>query len=195
MHLSHSFLKCDNTIFCTQCGGTSSGNFVPWMDTPCVPNVGNRKELMPNTFHVINRRLARGRCPYLDKWKSGLHKGIIWPPIEVHLVEGDDRCHTKCTCNLCRDTADNPHTDSSSFLLSQQELDGLNAGDWTELAALYNVHVPLSVNQPLGPLAATAVDHADAATIMQRYLAITYHTASHMASPQLQNPESDSFAL
>ena len=40
-----------------------------------------------------------------------------------------------------------PHTDTSSFLLSQQEADRLNSGDWAELAALYNVYAPLSVGR------------------------------------------------
>lgn len=95
MDRSHSLLRCDNTIFGTQRGGASSGNAVRWMGKPCVPDCPNRKELMPSNFNIIDRRLTRGRCPYRGGWKSGLDHRIIWPPVEVHLVEGDDRCHSK----------------------------------------------------------------------------------------------------
>ena len=40
----------------------------------------------------------------------------------------------------------------------------LNAGDWMELAALYNIHAPLSVDRPQDAIAAAPVDHAEPAS-------------------------------
>ena len=81
MDRSHSLMRCDHTIFCVQCGGTSSGNTVKWMSERCAPNVLDRRERMPHKFTVANRQLARGRCPYQGGWKSGLDRRIIWPPV------------------------------------------------------------------------------------------------------------------
>ena len=77
-------------------------------------------------------------------------------PVEVHIIEGEDRCHTKCTCDVCLNGARpaEPHTDSSGFVLSQQEADHLNSGDWSELASLYNSHAPLSICRYQDALAA-----------------------------------------
>ena len=47
-----------------------------------------------------------------------------------------------------------PRTDSSSFVLSQQEVDHLNSGDWSEMASLYNIHAPLSACRYQDALAA-----------------------------------------
>ena len=47
-----------------------------------------------------------------------------------------------------------PHTDSSSFPLSEQETDRLNSGDWSELAALYDIYAPLSICRSQDAIAA-----------------------------------------
>ena len=159
IHRSHVLFRCDNTLFCTQCAGTSSGNSVPWMGAACVPNCRDRREQFPNRYWQVDRRLAKGRCPYSGDWKSGLHRSIVWPPVEAYLVEDDNSCHTKCTCHVCCDRPpDGPHTDASNFRLSRQAAGALNDRDWAELAALYDIHAPLSCLT--GPDDAAAGEHA-----------------------------------
>ena len=69
---------------------------------------------------------------------------------------GDDRRHTKCTCSICSGgRTTEPHTDTSSDLLSQTEVDHLNSGDWSQIAALYNIHAPLSVCRSQEAIAAS----------------------------------------
>lgn len=103
IHRTHHFKRCDETLFCVVCGGTSSGNKVPWMRPPCVPNGLGTDNVRPaHKYSTIDRRLMRGRCPYPDgKWKSGHDKEIIWPPIYVQIYEDFDKCHSMCACSVC----------------------------------------------------------------------------------------------
>ena len=46
--------------------------------------------------------------------------------------------------HMLRSPASRSHTDDTSFLLSHTVSDTLNDRDWRELAALYDIHAPLS---------------------------------------------------
>ena len=61
----------------------------------------------------------------------------------------------KCTCDICLHGGPvEPHTDSSSFLLSQQEADRLNSRGWSELVALYDIYAPFSICRSQDAIAA-----------------------------------------
>ena len=99
---------------------------------------------MPHKFTVINRQLARGRCSYQGGWKSGLDRRITWPPVEVHLVEDDDICHTKSACETCSAGIPplGPHTDPSAIILTESETEHLNSMDWLKVVNLYMTSMP-----------------------------------------------------
>ena len=79
------------------------------MKPPCKPNGGSHRQKRPaHSYHTIDRRLVRGKCPYPDKWKSRLNRKVIWPPIDAHIFEGDNVCHTTCTCSSCSSSGQPP---------------------------------------------------------------------------------------
>ena len=79
------------------------------MKAPCVPNgPGCDKERLPLKYQTIDRKLMRGKCPYPDRWKSSLGKKVVRPPIDAHIYEDDNICHTTCTCGNCSSSGPKP---------------------------------------------------------------------------------------
>ena len=147
IHRTRHLMRCDNTIFCIHCAGTSSGNTVQWMKDPCIPNTSIRRLEMPHKYNTVDRKLARGRCPYPGKWMSGLDRHVTWPPIDAHLYEDKNTCRTRCACAVCSSgrPPPGPPTDPAAPALTDGDVDDLNHFDWHELANLYDIHAPTSV--------------------------------------------------
>ena len=69
------------------------------------------------------------------------------PPIDVHVYEDNDTCHTKCACALCRSglPPPGPSTDPAAPAPIEGDHGDLNPIDWQELANLCDAHAPISV--------------------------------------------------
>ena len=77
-------------------------------------------------------------------------------PIDVHLYEGNDTCHTKCTCPTCCSSGQPPGPPSDLDVPAPfaPADDDDTAIDWQALSELYDIYAPLSVtidDQPGSP--------------------------------------------
>ena len=100
-HASHDLIRCDITVFCRWCGGNSSGAKTSTVAEPCNPAIAppcGESEKNRHYFQKLDK-LRQGKCPYYPReWASGYCGLKKFPPLEVLLFRGTDRCHTKCAC-------------------------------------------------------------------------------------------------
>ena len=128
----------------------------------------------------MDRRLARGRCPYPDKWKSGLNRRIFWPPIDVHIFEGNNVCHTTCTGSSCSSPGQPPGPPSDPDApappepiqplmdgsASCEEDEGDPAIDWAGIAELSDIFAPFSVTGSANPSASGTPGASSSTAVM-----------------------------
>lgn len=100
-HASHELLRYDVTVLCRGCGGNSSGGEASTLAEPCNPAmVSPQGETEKNKYYSQGLdKLRQGKCPYYPPgWSSG-HCGLNkFPPVELLLLRGTERCHAKCAC-------------------------------------------------------------------------------------------------
>ena len=167
------------------------------MRPPCVPNEDDRKVSLPSKYNTVDRNLARGKCPYKGKWRSGLDSCIRWPPIDVRIFEDNELCHTTCTCSNCSSTGQPPgpppdpeapaHLEPALPLVdgfvSCEEDEDDPVVDRTALAELYNIFAPISVTANADPSASsTPGASSSTAAITEQSVLIAYDNMQQQIS-------------
>ena len=170
--------------------------------------------LLPQAFS-IDRKLMRGRCPYRDKWRSGLGRKIIWPPIDAHIFEDYNKCKTMCTCGTCCSSGPKP-PDASALSAEApasapsgsppQDLDGFlscdeedddDPIDWLVRAELVDIFAPFSDPVATGDRPASSPHSASSSTPPQMdnqaLLQAYSDMLDHGGSPPLATPKRQEF--
>ena len=187
------------------------------MRKPSVPNgPGAEHERPPHKYNTVDRKLMRGRCPYRDKWRSGLGRKIVWPPIDAHIFEDDNICHTMCTCGACSSPGSKPaeasaHSaeapafapsgsppqDPDGFLSCDEYDDDDDPIDWLARLELVDIFAPFSDPVATDDLPASSPHSASSSTPPQMDNQALLQDYSNMlddgGSPPLATPERQEF--